>query len=139
MRAQSNPWFLDYLLSISNGTEDTFAGDYIRLPKDIVIEYHDEHSIDHLIVCVFPDLNRNAYSTQYMRERGILCTRNDYVDEINARMIDRFPGKATVFYSFDLVDDDERNNYPQYFLNSITLNGLLPHENQDQFSPYSPP
>jgi ATP-dependent DNA helicase PIF1 len=46
------------------------------------------------------------------------------MDEINARMIDRFPGKAMVFYCFDSVDDDERNNYPQDFLNSITPNGL---------------
>jgi hypothetical protein len=128
MRAQSEPWFSYYLLRIGNGTEDTFVGDYVRLPKDIVIEYHDEHSIDRLINCVFPDLNRNSYSTQYMHERGILCTRNDYVDEINVRMIDIFPDKATVFYSFDLVDDDERNNYPQDFLNSITPNGLPPHE-----------
>jgi hypothetical protein len=43
------------------------------------------------------------------------------VDEINARMIDSFLGKATVFYSFDLVDDDECNN-------SITPNCLPPHE-----------
>jgi ATP-dependent DNA helicase PIF1 len=46
------------------------------------------------------------------------------VDEINVRMIDRFPSKAMVFYNFDSVDDDERNNYPQDFLNSITPNGL---------------
>jgi ATP-dependent DNA helicase PIF1 len=105
------PWFSDYLLRIGNRTEDTFLGDYVRL-----------------IDCVFPDLNRNACSTEYMRERGILCTRNDYVDEIIARMIDRFPGKATVFYSFDSVDDDEHNNYPQDFLNSITPNGLPLHE-----------
>jgi ATP-dependent DNA helicase PIF1 len=77
---------------------------------------------------VFPDINKHACSTQYMHERGILCTRNDYVDEINARMIDKFPGKATMFYSFDLMDDDERNNYPQDFLNSITPNGLPSHE-----------
>jgi ATP-dependent DNA helicase PIF1 len=128
MRAQSDPWFSDYLLRIGNGTEDMFAGDYVRLPKDIVIEYKDEHSIDRLIDCVFPDLDRNACSTQYMRERRILCTRNDYVDEINARMIDRFLGTTTVFYNFDSVDDDKRNNYPQYFLNSITPNGLPPHE-----------
>jgi ATP-dependent DNA helicase PIF1 len=101
MRAQSDPWFLDYLLRIGNGTEDMFVGDYVRLPKDIVIEYKDEHSIDRLIDCVFPSLDRNACSTQYMCERGILFTRNDYVDEINVRMIDRFPGKAMVFYSFD--------------------------------------
>jgi ATP-dependent DNA helicase PIF1 len=77
MRAQSDPWFSDYLLRIGNGTEDTFAGDYVRLPKDIIIEYKDEHSIDCLIDCVFPDLDRNAYSIQYMHEREILCTRND--------------------------------------------------------------
>jgi hypothetical protein len=108
--------------------EDMFAGDYVHLPKDIVIEYKDEHSIDHLIDCVFPDLIRNACSTQYMREHGIPCTGNDYVDEINARIIDRFLGKAMVFYSFDSVDDDECNNYPQHFLNSITPIGLPPNE-----------
>jgi ATP-dependent DNA helicase PIF1 len=63
-----------------------------------------------------------------MHEHGILCMRNDYVDKINARMIDKILGKATVFYSFNSVDDDERNNYPQDFLNSITPNGLPPHE-----------
>jgi hypothetical protein len=128
MMAQSDPWFLDYLLRIGNEIEDTFVGDYIRLSKDIIIEYKDEHSIDRLIDCVFPDLNKNVCSTQYIHERGILCMRNDYVDEINARIIDRFPGKAMVFYSFDSVDEDERNNYPQDFLNSVTPNGLLPHE-----------
>jgi ATP-dependent DNA helicase PIF1 len=128
MRAQSDPWFSNYLLRIGNGTKDIFAGDYICLPKDIIIEYKDEHSIDHLIDCVFPDLDSNACSTWYMCEHGILCTRNDYMDEINARMIDRFPGKAMVFYCFDSVDDDERNNYPQDFLNSITPNGLPWHE-----------
>jgi hypothetical protein len=128
MRVQSDPWFSDYLLRVGNGTKDTFAGDYIHLHKDIVIEYKDKHSIDRLIDCVFPDLNKNAYSTQYMCECGILCMRNDYVDEINPRMIDTFLGKATVLYSFDLVDDDERNNYLQDFLNSITPNGLPLHE-----------
>jgi ATP-dependent DNA helicase PIF1 len=106
MGTQSDSCFLDYFLRIDNGTEDTFNGYYVRLPKDIVIEYKDENSIDHLIDCVFPDLDSNVYSTQYMCEHGILCTRNDYVDEINARMIDRFPCKAMVSYSFDLVDDD---------------------------------
>jgi hypothetical protein len=67
--------------------------DYIHLPTDIVIEYKDENSIDRLIDYVFADLERNACSTQYMRECGILCTRNDYVDETNARMINRFPSK----------------------------------------------
>jgi hypothetical protein len=33
-----------------------FAGDYVRLPKDIVIDYKVKHSVDHLIYYVFPDL-----------------------------------------------------------------------------------
>jgi ATP-dependent DNA helicase PIF1 len=87
MRAQSDPWFSDYLLRITNGTKYTFVGDYVRLPKNNVIEYKDEHSIDRLIDCVFPDLNNNVCSTNTC-VHGILCTRNDYMDEINARMID---------------------------------------------------
>jgi hypothetical protein len=128
MRAKSDPWFSEYLLRIGNGTEKMFADDYVSLPEDIVIDYKDEDSVDHLIDCVFLDLSNNASSVHYMRERGILCTRNDYVDEINARMIHRFPGKENVFYSFDSVEDDPHNNYPQDFLNSITPNGLPPHE-----------
>jgi hypothetical protein len=110
MRAHSDPWFSNYLFRIGNGIEDTFVGDCVCLPKDIIIEYKDEHSIDCWIDCVFLDLSKNVCSTYYMREHGILCTRNDYVDEISARMIDRFPGRATVFYSFNSVDDDAHNN-----------------------------
>jgi hypothetical protein len=77
---------------------------------------------------VFPDLDNNATSVKYMSDRGILCMRNDYVDAINTRMIDKFPGKSKVFCSFDPVEDDSQNNYPQDFLNSITPNGLPPHE-----------
>jgi ATP-dependent DNA helicase PIF1 len=47
---------------------------------------------------------------------------------MNAIMIERFPGNEKVYYSFDSVDDDTRNNYPLDFLNSITPNGLPPHE-----------
>jgi hypothetical protein len=43
MRAQSDPWFSEYLLRIENGTEKTIAGDYVCLPEDIFIQYKDEH------------------------------------------------------------------------------------------------
>ena len=33
-----------------------------------------------------------------------------------------------VYYSHDSIDDDSTNNYPLDFLNSITPNGLPPHE-----------
>jgi len=43
-------------------------------------------------------------------------------------MISVFPGEEKIFYSFDSVDDDSNNSCPLDFLNSITPNGLPPHE-----------
>jgi ATP-dependent DNA helicase PIF1 len=61
-----------------------------------------------------------------MSTRAILSTKNEHVDQLNAKMIAMFPGEK-VYHSFDSVDDDSRNNYPIEFLNSITPNGLPPH------------
>jgi len=97
-------------------------------PDDIMLEYNDDQSIDTLIDHVFPDLAKNCTSVSYMRERAILSTRNEYVDSLNAMMIGKFPGNEKIYYSHDSVDDDSTNNYPLDFLNSITPNGLPPHE-----------
>jgi hypothetical protein len=35
MRAQSDPWYSDFVLRIGNGLEESDANDYVRLPKDI--------------------------------------------------------------------------------------------------------
>jgi len=144
MRARNDKWFSEYLLRIGNGMEETYDDGYVQLPDDILIGCNDEDftensvknkkissedaSINILIDRVFPNLQANCKSTEYMRERAILSTRNEYVDVVNALMIDRFPGEEKVYYSFDSVDDDSRNNYPIDFLNTITPNGLPPHE-----------
>ena len=49
--AQTDSWFLSYLIRIGNGTEETIRDDYVCLSKDIVIGYtHDnEDSINMLI------------------------------------------------------------------------------------------
>ncbi len=96
MRAQSNPWFSDYLLRIGNETENTIRDDYVRLPDEIGIGYADiEDSVNTLIEYVFPSLNdeRNTTSAEYMITRAILSTKNDFVDKLNTKMIDRFPSK----------------------------------------------
>ncbi|KAG2561425.1 hypothetical protein PVAP13_8KG217001 [Panicum virgatum] len=77
---------------------------------------------------VLPKLSTVEQQMEKARERSIKWYHNMTVDAVNALMIDRFPGKQNVFYNFDSVNDDSRNNYPLDFLNSITLNGLPPHE-----------
>uniref|UniRef100_K3XS22 DNA helicase Pif1-like 2B domain-containing protein n=1 Tax=Setaria italica TaxID=4555 RepID=K3XS22_SETIT len=117
-----------YLMRIGNGTEETFGDDYVQLPDDILIDSPSEDIfINTLIDHVFPNLDVNCTSVAYMRERAILSTRNEHADAVNALMIERFPGSKMVYYSFDSVEDDPRNNYPLDFLNSITPNGLPPH------------
>ncbi|CDJ26458.1 unnamed protein product [Triticum aestivum] len=128
MRSQANPLFSEYLLRIGNGTEETISDDYVRLPEDIVIGHSDdETAINRLIKEVFPSLSDNAKSGEYMSSRAILSTKNDYVDELNSKMIDMFPGQEKVYHSFDSIEDDYSNNYPIDFVNSLTPNGLPPH------------
>ncbi|PWZ18029.1 hypothetical protein Zm00014a_034848 [Zea mays] len=43
--------------------------------------------------------------------RAILTTRNDWVDTINMRMIDRFQGEQMMYHSFDTTVDDPNNYY----------------------------
>jgi ATP-dependent DNA helicase PIF1 len=129
MRAQTDQWFSEYLLRIGNGTEETIGGDYVRLPDDIVIPFTPtDEPVNKLIEDVFPSLHENATSGPYMSARAILSTKNDHVDNLNKNMIDRFPGQAKVYYSFDSVKNDARNNYPLDYLNSLTPNGLPPHD-----------
>jgi len=129
MRAQSDPWFSEYLLRIGNGTEETIGDDYVRLPDDIVIGYTDtEVAVNKLIQDVFPSLEEHVTSATYMSSRAILSTKNEHVDRLNAMMIERFPGEEKVYHSFDTIVDDPQNHFPIDFLNSITPNGLPPHE-----------
>ena len=104
MRAKNDTWFADYLLRIGNCTEETFGDDYVQLSDDIVVEWSQDssktakktnpkdHAIDILIEKVFPKLEANCNSADYMRERPILSMRNDHVDTVNAIMIKRYPG-----------------------------------------------
>ncbi|TVU14363.1 hypothetical protein EJB05_37826, partial [Eragrostis curvula] len=128
MRAQSDPLFSQYLLRVGDGVEESVGDDYIRLPEEIVIEYDEEKGIDKLVEDIFPNLLANVSDAAYMSSRAILSTKNEYVDQLNSKMIETFPGPSKVFYSFDSVEDDQINNYPIDFLNSLTPNGLPPHE-----------
>uniref|UniRef100_A0A453LRL1 ATP-dependent DNA helicase n=1 Tax=Aegilops tauschii subsp. strangulata TaxID=200361 RepID=A0A453LRL1_AEGTS len=94
MRAQSDPWFSDFLLRIGDGTEESIGQDYVRLPDEIVVPYIDpKHSVSKLINDIFPSLGQNGISPSYISTRAILSTKNEYVDELNEKLIDRFPGE----------------------------------------------
>ncbi|PWZ57979.1 ATP-dependent DNA helicase PIF1 [Zea mays] len=128
MRTKNDPWFAEYLLRVGGGTEVTNSDGDIRLPDEVCVPYSGSDSdLDNLIDLVFPNLNENMSDSTYITSRAILSTRNDWVDMINAKMIDRFQGEHTVYHSFDSAMDDPHNYYPPEFLNTLTPNGLPPH------------
>jgi ATP-dependent DNA helicase PIF1 len=71
----------------------------------------NEEAINRLIEDVFPLLHVNARSRQYMSTYAILLTKNEHMDELNAKMIDRFPDEEKVYHSFNSIEDDLQNNY----------------------------
>ncbi|XP_022019988.1 ATP-dependent DNA helicase PIF1-like [Helianthus annuus] len=129
MRALNDPWYCGFLLRVGDGTEQSIEGSYIRIPDNMTIPCTDrQNSITELINAVFPSLQNNVHSSDYIISRAILTTKNDSVDEINDKMIDMFQGEEKVYYSFDEAEDDHHNYYPTEFLNSLTVSGLPPHK-----------
>jgi hypothetical protein len=91
MRAHSDPWFVEYLLRIGDGKEDTNGDGDIRLPDEICVSCTGKDAdLDTLIDNVFPSLGANMPDPNYITSRAILSTRNDCVDRINLKMINRF-------------------------------------------------
>ncbi|WVZ93235.1 hypothetical protein U9M48_039233 [Paspalum notatum var. saurae] len=108
MRAQSDPWFADYLLRIGDGTEETNSESEIRLLDDVCVPYTgSDCDLDGLIDHIFPMLDENMSNPSYITSRAIL-------------------GEQMVYHSFDFAFDDPHNYYTPEFLNALThpANGL---------------
>ncbi|XP_059669340.1 uncharacterized protein LOC132314497 [Cornus florida] len=107
MRARNDQSFTEFLLRVGNGEELTLLDNMIQLPKEIVINsIIEENSENALIDAIFPYLQENSHLAEYITNRAILATRNDFVDKINGQLIERFPGESSTYYSFDKANDD---------------------------------
>ncbi|KAI3752350.1 hypothetical protein L2E82_24321 [Cichorium intybus] len=128
MRALADPWFSDFLMRVGDGDEESIEESFIRIPDDMSIPYSEEaKSKDDSINAIFPSLQINGGSSDYIISRAILSTKNEHVDKINDQLIDRLCGEEKVYYSFDEAEDDKNNFYPMEFLNSLNVSGLPPH------------
>ncbi|XP_016449340.2 uncharacterized protein LOC107774357 [Nicotiana tabacum] len=128
MRARTNPTFIDFLLRIGNEEEHTIKEDMVLLPEQLVIKPNCNISGEDLLITeIFPSLNKNGSCAKYMTERVILASSNEYVDQLNEMLIDKFPSETKIFHSFDSAEDDTKNYYQEEYLNTLTPNGLPPH------------
>nr|XP_028959314.1 ATP-dependent DNA helicase PIF1-like [Malus domestica] len=128
MRSINDREFSEFLLRVGDGNEDVIMDDMVKLPECMVIPWESEHSINQLIAKIFPNLEDHMNDATYMVERAVVTPTNEDVDMLNEKIINMFPGLEETMYSFDSVEDDERNLYQPEFLNSISLGGLPLHK-----------
>ncbi|KAL7615709.1 hypothetical protein Lser_V15G03415 [Lactuca serriola] len=125
MRTLANPWFSKFLIRVGDGDEEAIDGSFIRIPDDMCIASTDQAKSKYdLINVIFPSLQINGGSSDYIISRAILSTKNENVDQINKQLIDSFHGDEKVYYSFDKAEEQKNNLYPTKFLNSLNVSGF---------------
>ena len=102
IRAVNDPWFSDFLLRVGDEKEETLDESFTHIPDNMSIPYTDKtNSVDALIDAIFPSLQSNDADSKFIISRAILSTKNESVDAINNKWIERFSGDHKVYYSFD--------------------------------------
>ena len=111
IRARDDSEFAEFLLRVGNGSEPIVHENFIHILDELLILYADcNTSINMLIDVVFDDLKNNYQSPDYLMTRGILASKNEYVDDINQILIHQFSKRPMVYYSFDSAVDSARTN-----------------------------
>ena len=96
------------------------------MPSSLIIPYkNDETSIKMLIDAVFLNLNQYYDNINIMTNRVILIPNNDCVDEINKLFIQKFPGDAVTYYSFDEPMDKNEYSFEDDFLTALCQKDFL--------------
>nr|XP_027126011.1 uncharacterized protein LOC113742372 [Coffea arabica] len=129
MRARFDPSFTDYLLRVGDGTNQAEDDSLIHLPSSILVSNGSQNaSLHDLIDVVYPHIHYRSENPALPLNRAILTTKNHFVDEVNDILIDKFPGTAVEYLSFDRALNP--NNQVQYedFLNSLSPSGLPPYK-----------
>ncbi|GAA0167932.1 hypothetical protein LIER_22766 [Lithospermum erythrorhizon] len=89
MRTRDDPGFIDYLSRIGNGKEPTNSKGQVKLSDPMIIPYTNlEDSLEALISYVYPDMDLFESSPFEMMKRSILCPKNEFVDDINSKLIE---------------------------------------------------
>ncbi|KAG8655613.1 hypothetical protein MANES_04G058328v8 [Manihot esculenta] len=75
IRTRTDPYFGEFILKVGNGEELEIKMSNIRIPEEMIMK-------------------KNAKLAQYMTNRAILATKNEYVDSLNENMINMNPNPS---------------------------------------------
>ncbi|KAG7982144.1 hypothetical protein I3843_04G034800 [Carya illinoinensis] len=129
MRARLDLDFLHYLIEVGNGNAPIIIDENIEISKEMTILYtNDFDSLNSLLDAVFGNISNYPDNLIEMSNRAVLTPKNRSVDEINTILINKFSGDVVRYYSFDETIDVSEQGIMEDFLNTLTPNGLPPHE-----------
>jgi hypothetical protein len=114
--------FCEWLLKIGNGTINNGNDDdqWVKIP--------DEHLVKtkiSLIQNTFPHLE--SMDKEALMSSGIFCPRNDDAWEINKICLNKLPGEAKTYLSYDRVEEDDCVSAQTELLNSRRPSGFPDH------------
>lgn len=121
--------FVEFLKRLGNGTErqyPEYGSDMIEIPQHLL------GNCNRIIEDVFGDVSdvTNILSERVFKS-VILAPKNEDCHLINEDIMSRMAGEAKVYNSYDKViceGDQQINDYPVEFLNSLNVSGLPPHK-----------
>ncbi|PUZ64674.1 hypothetical protein GQ55_3G161600 [Panicum hallii var. hallii] len=131
--------FNNWILSIGNGTngvtndidEDSDCK-IVEIPSDLLITTTD-NKMKVLVKSTYPHLQTKFNDPEYIKDRAILATTNEIVDEINEYIMSFIPGSEKEYFSADSISNctDTCNDadilYPIEYLNSLNANNFPTH------------
>lgn len=121
-----DPLFSDWLLKVGDGSilnDCGLSDDIIQIPTALI-------SNESLIKEISGDsLTPDQISS--FAKKAILCPKNTDVDQTNERILGILSGVTTTYLSIDSIDDadnEDNQNYPLEFLNTLTPSGMPVHK-----------
>ncbi|XP_071719442.1 uncharacterized protein [Rutidosis leptorrhynchoides] len=113
IRARLDPYFINFLLDISNGTNNSEMDDTVKIPTSMLIEVH----------CI------NFFqSSGVIGPHSLPCTIATAHRLRLSNNSSTFPGEEKEYVSFDeTIDPNDQTQYED-FLHSLTPNGMPPHK-----------
>lgn len=118
--------FSKLLLQIGNGQFPiTSSPDTIKIPTALGKCVGNQKQLKDK---VYPDLQNNGKSPDWLAERAIISPLNSNVNHLNNSIMDEFPGDTKQYKSVDSATNEyEAVHYPVEFLNSLEISGMPPH------------
>jgi hypothetical protein len=122
----SDPEYSEWLIKLGNGDLEKIDGleeEIVEIPS----QYIHEGS---LVTAIFGE-SLNPEIAEKMSQKAILCPKNESVDQINNEVLQILEGDQKIYFSSDSIEDgseEDSQNYPPEFINSLTPSGLPPHE-----------